>query len=72
MAKKYNSPVILAGPIDDSRPSLTGDLQFIRDEKGDISTSFVYGDDFYEEEYVVPDVVEEVISSDTASEESGE
>ena len=71
MAKKYSTPVIL-GPIDDIRPSLKGDLQFVRDEKDDISTSFVYGDDCYEEEYVVPDVVEEIAPAGSNSEESGE
>ena len=40
--------------------------------KDDLSTSFVYGDDNYEEDYIVPDLVEEVVTSDAASEESAE
>ena len=69
MAKKYISPTF--GDVD---PISQGSVDWdsARSMKDDISTSFVYGDDSYEEEYVVPDVVEELVSADSGSEEAGE
>ena len=71
MARKYNSPVLLSDmpPVKPSQ----GVIGFsTHDMKDDISTSFVYGDDNYEEDYVVPDVVEEVIAADSEAEEAAE
>ena len=73
MAKKYRSPILLDEVIETppaEGTNMHGGFNNIREMKDDLSTSFVYGDDHYEEEYVVPDIVEEVIVSD--SEEAGE
>ncbi|MBR2779723.1 MAG: hypothetical protein IKD85_06090 [Firmicutes bacterium] len=68
MAKKYCAPVLLGTP-DNPNPSFAGNWQDIREEKEDLANSFVYGDDNYEEEYVVPDIFEVIgpaASSDAA------
>ena len=68
MAKKYMSPVLMEGGIEDPTTSLGAGLDAVREMKDDLSTSFVYGDDNYEEDYMVPDLVEEVITSDVSTE----
>ena len=66
MARRYQSPVLLSDmpPVN---PSQGFHGESIHELKDDISTSFVYGDDNYEEEYIVPDVVKEVTASDSGS-----
>ncbi len=62
MAKKYKSPVLLSdigGLTGESGAYAVEDS--IREQKDDLlATSFVYGDESYEEEYIVPDVMEEI------------
>jgi hypothetical protein len=72
MAKRYLSPVILDDTPGTPGQTLEGDIASVRDLKEDMSTSFVYGDDSYEEEYVVPDVIQEVASADPVAEDSEE
>ncbi len=74
MAKKYLSPVLLAGGEIGHNKSEQGNVEdeSIRNMKDDISSSFVYGDDNYEEEYIVPNIVEEIVPADSRSEEAGE
>ena len=71
MAKKYRTPILLEtpDPNDDTSGNVT--IRAIHEIKDDISTSFVYGDDSYEEEYVVPGIVEEIVP-DVVSDETGE
>ena len=73
MAKRYRSPIVLDGPVDPGfDKSIELGIDAIREMKDEISTSFVYGDETYEEEYIVPDVVEEILVTETASEEVDE
>ena len=74
MAKKYRTPILL--DLDDNGfdTEHSGEYHFdsTHELKDELATSFVYGDDNYEEEYIVPDVVDEVIAADPVAEESGE
>ena len=73
MAKKYRAPLLLDGDPNMGGAELSehGIFHAVQDMKEDISTSFVYGDNSYEEDYVVPDVMEE-IAAPVAEEESAE